>query len=82
MSEFKPVETVADLEMLDPEEIRDGYWSGWDGDPEPGNNRSRAFWHGWRNGARDKGRIPQDDAMTRLVHEVVSTGYLRGMIRQ
>lgn len=33
--------------------IAGSIWSGRDGDPEPGGNRSLAYWHGWRNGAVD-----------------------------
>jgi hypothetical protein len=68
MSEFAPVETLADLVQLDEAEILDGYRSGCDGDPEPGNNRSRAFWHGWRNGAIDRGRSKPDAASKKLAH--------------
>lgn len=45
---FTPVSTVADLETLDGEQIREGYRSAERGDPEPGPNRGRSFWHGWR----------------------------------
>lgn len=62
MSEFKPVSTLEDLATLDTEEILEGYRSGADGDPEPGNNRSRSFWHGWRNGAMDAGALAHDQA--------------------
>jgi hypothetical protein len=54
MSETRiPVTTIDDLDSLDAKEIVEGYWDGYDGEPEPGNNRSRSYWHGWRNGAVD-----------------------------
>ena len=71
MSEFKPVETVSDLDTLDSDEIVEGYWAGKDGWPEPGNNRTRSFWHGWRNGAADGRHREIDAAQRRLAYEVV-----------
>lgn len=71
MGEFQPVRTVADLETLDAEEIRDGYWDGFKGEPEPGNNRSRSYWHGWRNGAVDGGHRAKDEAQAELAREVL-----------
>lgn len=73
MAEFLPVRTVADLSTLDLEEMREGYWDGYKGEPEPGNNRTRSYWHGWRNGAADANRIPHDDAMRQLSREVVAS---------
>ena len=72
MSEtFAPVRTKADLDSLDETAIVDGYLSAERGDPEPGQNRGRAFWHGWRNRMIDLGVLPMDDASRRLAHEVV-----------
>lgn len=68
---FFPVHTKADLDQLDADEITTGYLEGLDGEPEPGHNRGRAFWHGWRNGMTDRGRIPKDRAMADLAREVV-----------
>ncbi|MCA3700602.1 MAG: hypothetical protein IOB84_12570 [Brevundimonas sp.] len=42
MIEREPVRTLADLATLDDAEIEEGYRDGRAGDPEPGNNRSRA----------------------------------------
>jgi len=70
MSEFKPVTTAAELETLDEAEIVEGYFDGAAGWPEPGNNRSRSYWHGWRNGAADKGHRPTDAAQMALAREV------------
>lgn len=77
MSEFQPVRTVADLRTLDSAEVMEGYLDGLDDAPGPGNNRSRSYWHGWRNGMTDRGRRPIDAAQRQLVHEVVASGYLR-----
>lgn len=74
MAEFKPVETQADLATLDGDEVVEGYRDGLRGEPEPGNNRSRAYWHGWRNGMTDSGRRQGDAAQRRLVHEFVQGG--------
>ncbi len=68
---FEPVSTKVDLETLDDKEIVEGYLSAARGDPEPGPNRGRGFWHGWRNGMIDLGEIKSDAASRQLVHEVV-----------
>lgn len=75
--ERKPVESVAELETLDERDILHGYLAGFAGRDEPGVEFNRSYWHGWRNGMRDKGRIPGDAAMAKLAHEVVQTHYLR-----
>lgn len=66
MAEFLPVTTIEDLMSLDTVEMVDGYWDGWRGFPEPGNNRSRAYWHGWKNGAADAGHREKDAAQVEL----------------
>lgn len=73
---FEPVRTIADLETLDEDEIVAGYTEYHKGDPEPGPNRGRSYWHGWRNAAIDHREIEKDDASAQLAHEVVSTDYL------
>ena len=70
MSEYLPVTTKADLDTLDPTEMQEGYFDGFDGEPEPGNNRSRSYWHGWRNGAVDGGHREKDDAQATLAHVI------------
>lgn len=72
MTEWTPVRTVADLATLDETEILEGYRDGLENAPEPGNNRSRSYWHGWRNGMADKGRRPIDAAQMQLAREYVS----------
>lgn len=71
---FAPVRTKADLDTLDDAEILDGYLSTQRGDPEPGLNRGRAFWHGWRNRMIDLGEIKPDTASAELAHEVWPDG--------
>lgn len=70
MSAFEPVRTKADLETLDHTQIVEGYVSAERGDPEPGPNRGRAFWHGWRNRMIDYGVLPHDAASAQLAHEL------------
>lgn len=75
MSEFQPVCAVADLDTLDSAEVVEGYFDGRANEPEPGNNRSRSYWHGWRNGMVDAGHREGDDAQGRLAHEAITSGY-------
>lgn len=66
--------TVPNLETLlslDENEVVEGYLDGFRGEPEPGNNRSLAYWHGWRNGAVDKGLRKSDSEQQFLVHAYV-----------
>lgn len=71
MSEYAPVSTMAELALLDDDEILDGYRCGLQGQPEPGSDKSKSFWHGWRNGMIDRGQIPSDHASTNLAQEYV-----------
>lgn len=70
----EPVTTMADLLTLDGDEITEGYRDGRSGEPEPGGNRSRAYWHGWRCGACDAGRIQKDIAMVLLIRDCAPVG--------
>ena len=74
-----PITRAHQLDDLDPEEMIEGYWDGKNGEPEPGNNRSFAHWHGWRNGAVDGGHREPDAAGAALAHDVIETGYLKKM---
>jgi hypothetical protein len=73
---------LADLDTLDPDQMLEGYLSAERGDPEPGENRGRAFWHGWRNRMIDYGELPSDDASAQLADELVSSGRLRTLFQQ
>lgn len=74
--EFSPVVTVADLDQLDDDEIVAGYRYGSHGGPEPGNDKSRSFWHGWRNGMLDRSRAT-DWAQGQLIDDLVRAGRVR-----
>lgn len=74
MSKFQPVATAADLATLDHNEIVQGYVDYQPGDPEPGINRGRAYWHGWMNRARDNHASPMTAESARLAHEVYRGG--------
>ena len=67
-----PVTTVADLETLDDDEMIEGYRDGKAGEPEPGDNRSRSYWHGWRNGAVDGGHREIDAAQRELAAAIAA----------
>ncbi len=67
---FKPVETLEDLNSLNPDEILEGHLSAERGDPEPGPNRGRSYWHGWRTRMMDLRELPIDETHRKLVREV------------
>lgn len=69
---FPPVTTLWDLDTLDHDQVVEGYASAERGDPEPGENRGRSFWHGWRMRMIDYGEIPSDDGHRNLVKEYVN----------
>lgn len=64
---FPPVITLDDLDSLDDADMREGYMSAERGDPEPGENRGRAFWHGWRVRMMDYGVLKIDAEHCELV---------------
>lgn len=68
---FKPVTTLDDLDSLDPDEILRGYVSGERGDPEPGHNSGRAFWHGWRCRMFDLGELQVPAEHRELVRQFI-----------
>jgi len=68
---FAPVTTLADLDSLDLGDVIEGHRSAERGDPEPGENRGRSFWHGWRTRMMDLGEIEIDDAHRALVRAYV-----------
>lgn len=73
----RPVSSVADLNTLDEAEIIEGYRDAFDGG-DCGDNRSRSYWHGWRNGMMDRGRMPKDEHAAALAHEVIQHQRERG----
>lgn len=54
VAEPQPVETLNDLTTIDLSECLSGYLDAINGEPEPGNNRCRSYWHGYMNGTADK----------------------------
>lgn len=71
---YRPVATVEDLETLNQDEIVEGYLGWRSGDPEPGPNRGRAYWHGWMNRARDNRERPHTPESEQLGREIVQRG--------
>lgn len=71
MSDRTPVSTLAELNTLNSDEIVEGYRDGIRGEPEPGNNRSKSYWHGWRNGRVDGKHAESDWAQQALAKEYV-----------
>ena len=57
------------LEDLDDLELIEGYKDGSAGEPEPGDNRSYAYWHGWTKGALDGGFREKTAADAALAHD-------------
>ena len=57
---------------MDGDELVEGYRDGLHGEPEPGDNRSPAFWHGWRNGASDRGLRAIDADQRKIAAEAVA----------
>ena len=66
MVERTPIRDAELLDSLDNEELIDGYYDGFRGEIEPGDNRSLSYWHGWRNGAVDGGHRIADSAQALL----------------
>jgi hypothetical protein len=64
-----PIDTAAELATLDYSEIVEGYRDGFNGESEPGDNRSLSYWHGWRNGHGDKAGTA-DAAQHALAHDM------------
>lgn len=81
-----PITTIAELDTLDGDEMYEGFRDGFAGEPEPGGNRSRAYWHGWRNGAVDGGHRQKDAAQAILAaavyREMTSAAHRRAYIAQ
>ena len=73
----KPVATVEELSALDNDEIVEGYMDGFDNEPAPGDNRSKSYWHGYRNGQVDGGHVAADAAQVALAKEIIESGYFR-----
>lgn len=72
---YFPFSQMADLDLLDETEMVAGYRAGTDGQELPGEC-TRSFWHGWRNGCADSGRLEHDESMSRLAKAFCDKGEL------
>ena len=75
----QPVTTLDELETLDLDEVTEGYRDGYAGFP-CGNNRSRSYWHGWKNGQVDGGHREKDNAQAILAMNVAPKGRLDAIL--
>lgn len=83
MSEFNKVSTIEELNLLNKDEITEGYLSGLAGDKEPGSDKSKSFWHGWRNGRVDgKWAANPDYEQGKLARECIEKGYFKGIFNE
>lgn len=76
MVERIPITEPDDVFTLDEAEMIDGYNDG-RANEACGDNRSTAYWHGWRNGMVDGGHAKGDDAQRILAGKLVKDGRLR-----
>ena len=60
------------IKALDSDDMVEGYRDGARGEPEPGDNRSYAYWHGWTKGALDGGHRQTTNADTLLVRDILA----------
>lgn len=74
---FSPVTTKAELETFSEADVLEGYLSAERSDPEPGENRGKGFWHGWRNRMIDLGELPSDGSGVALIQDIKRNGGLR-----
>lgn len=65
----EPVVTYVDLLTLDVDEAREGWIAGVRGEP-CGDERSRSYWHGWRNGRFAAGHAAPDQYHRQLSRDV------------
>lgn len=49
-----------------------GYLAGLRDEPEPGSDKSRSFFHGWRNGRADRGHVELDEAQREYARRYVA----------
>ena len=69
----KPISTLEEWDAIDSTECTAGYMSYEADDPEPGDNHTRSYHHGWRMARFDRssGRHPEYDDHMRLVRAVM-----------
>ena len=69
------VQDLGEAAALDDDDLLEGYRDGRAGEPEPRGNRSRSYWHGWRNGAVDGGHREKDEAQAALARSFAENGW-------
>jgi hypothetical protein len=77
LSEYTPISSVAELALLNSDEIIEGYRSGSRGEPEPDSTKSKSFWHGYRNGLVDFGHWKGDEHQTALARDCIAHGIFK-----
>lgn len=66
-----PITTLAEYDLIDDQECLDGYQGAFRGDPEPGDNHSRSYHHGWRCRMMDWGEIKDAGDHAKLTRSVM-----------
>lgn len=79
MTDAGPVITFEELDTLDADEVANGYDDALEGLPEPASDASRAYWHGWRNGAVAAGYRQHDEATVALAMQVLERRQRRSL---
>lgn len=74
-----PITKAAELTALDDAEVVEGYFDGRANEPEPGDNRSLSYWHGWRIGMIDGKHRDGDAASMALAKDAIDSGYLANL---
>ena len=77
--ERKPITALEEFDAIDARDCRYGYLAGSNGAPEPSIEMNRSYWHGWRNGMVDSGRMPKDAAQALLAKVVVASKRLQNL---
>jgi ribosome modulation factor len=73
MSEYTPLSTHAELDLLDMDDCVEGYRAGLNGrTEEPGSDKSKSYWHGWRNAMIDRRLMEPDEAWYSLLREGIA----------
>ena len=85
MTEFgpygEPAKTLEEVEAFDDAELFQGYRDGMRNEPEPNGNRTRAYWHGWRNGQVDARWRKSDFYQQKLASLFVRRGRMETLRR-
>lgn len=74
ISAHAPITTLDEVDALDPDKVVAGYAGAERGDPEPGDNHSRAYHHGWRTRMMDFGELPIPPEHRELVRALLKRG--------